>query len=83
MHKRDGALVYSASDLVDFLECAHRTTLDLINLGIEVLAIGGVILLSKSGQAFKPVHFFFPVFNGNHASRRFRLIVAPTGAGAI
>lgn len=32
MHKRDGALAYSASDLVGFLECAHRTTLDLIHL---------------------------------------------------
>ena len=32
MHKRDGTLTYSASDLVGFLECAHRTALDLIDL---------------------------------------------------
>lgn len=32
MHKRDDAITYSASDLVGFLECPHRTTLDLIDL---------------------------------------------------
>lgn len=32
MHKRDGIIRYSATDLVGFLECPHRTTLDLINL---------------------------------------------------
>jgi len=32
MHKRDEAITYSASDLVAFLECHHRTALDLIDL---------------------------------------------------
>ncbi|MDP2109201.1 MAG: TM0106 family RecB-like putative nuclease [Thiobacillus sp.] len=32
MHKCDDAISFSASDLVGFLECPHRTTLDLINL---------------------------------------------------
>ena len=32
MHKRADAITFSASDLVGFLECPHRTTLDLINL---------------------------------------------------
>lgn len=32
MHRREGTVTYSASDLVGFLECRHRTTLDLIDL---------------------------------------------------
>lgn len=32
MHKRADVLTFSASDLVGFLECPHRTTLDLIDL---------------------------------------------------
>ncbi len=32
MHKRDGAISYSASDLVGFLECAHLTAVNLIDL---------------------------------------------------
>lgn len=32
MHKCNDAISFSASDLVGFLECPHRTTLDLINL---------------------------------------------------
>ena len=32
MHKKNGKFIYSASDLVGFMECPHRTTLDLINL---------------------------------------------------
>ncbi len=32
MQKRDGVVLYSASDLVNHLECEHLTTLDLINL---------------------------------------------------
>lgn len=32
MQKHDGAVLYSASDLVNYLECGHLTTLDLINL---------------------------------------------------
>jgi predicted RecB family nuclease len=32
MQKRDGRILYSASDLVNYLECEHLTTLDLINL---------------------------------------------------
>lgn len=32
MHKRDDAISFSASDLVGFLECQHRTTLDFIDL---------------------------------------------------
>lgn len=32
MHKRDDVLTFSASDLVGFLECPHRTTLDLVDL---------------------------------------------------
>lgn len=32
MHKRANAITFSASDLVGFLECSHRTTLDLIDL---------------------------------------------------
>jgi predicted RecB family nuclease len=32
MQKRDGKLLLSASDLVYFTECAHRTSLDLVNL---------------------------------------------------
>jgi len=32
MQKLDGTILYSASDLVNFLECEHLTTLDLINL---------------------------------------------------
>lgn len=32
MQRRDGQIVFSASDLVNFLECDHLTTLDLINL---------------------------------------------------
>ena len=32
MYKRNDALTCSASDLVGFLECPHRTTLDLIDL---------------------------------------------------
>jgi predicted RecB family nuclease len=32
MHKRNNTITYSASDLVAFLECAHCTTLELLNL---------------------------------------------------
>lgn len=32
MQKIHGAILYSASDLVNFLECEHLTTLDLVNL---------------------------------------------------
>lgn len=32
MHRRDGTIIYSASDLVGFLECPHRTALDIIDL---------------------------------------------------
>ena len=32
MYKRDGQHTYSASDLVGFLECGHRTSLDLLDL---------------------------------------------------
>lgn len=32
MHKRNDSITFSASDLVGFLECPHRTTLDLIDL---------------------------------------------------
>ena len=32
MQKRNGELLYSASDIVNFLECEHVTTLDLKNL---------------------------------------------------
>lgn len=32
MQRRNGNVLYSASDLVNFLECDHLTTLDLINL---------------------------------------------------
>lgn len=32
MQKMDGGIAYSASDLVNFLECEHLTSLDLINL---------------------------------------------------
>lgn len=32
MQKRDGVILYSASDLVNYLECEHLTSLDLINL---------------------------------------------------
>ena len=32
MHKRNNATSYSASDLAGFLECHHRTALDLIDL---------------------------------------------------
>ncbi len=32
MQKRDGSVLYSASDLVNFLECEHLTHLDLTNL---------------------------------------------------
>ena len=31
MHKRNDAIIYSASDLVAFLECSHLTTLNLTN----------------------------------------------------
>jgi uncharacterized protein len=36
MYKNDGALLYSASDLVNFLGCAHATVLDLRNLSNPV-----------------------------------------------
>jgi hypothetical protein len=32
MLKHEGTLVASASDIVNYLGCAHRTTLDLIHL---------------------------------------------------
>lgn len=32
MQKRDGVVLYSASDLVNYLECEHLTSLDLIDL---------------------------------------------------
>ncbi len=32
MQKRDGGMLYSASDLVNYLECEHLTTLDLVDL---------------------------------------------------
>jgi predicted RecB family nuclease len=32
MHKSGNAVTFSASDLVGFLECPHRTSLDLIDL---------------------------------------------------
>lgn len=32
MHQRNEVITYSASDLVAFLECHHRTTLDLLDL---------------------------------------------------
>lgn len=32
MQKRDGGLLFSASDLVNYLECEHLTTLDLVDL---------------------------------------------------
>ncbi|MFZ3037080.1 MAG: hypothetical protein WA112_07370 [Rugosibacter sp.] len=32
MQKRDGVALYSASDLVNYLECEHLTSLDLIDL---------------------------------------------------
>lgn len=32
MQRREGQIVFSASDLVNFLECDHLTTLDLVNL---------------------------------------------------
>ena len=32
MQKLDGQILYSASDIVKFLECEHLTTLDIINL---------------------------------------------------
>jgi predicted RecB family nuclease len=32
MQKRDGEVLYSASDLINFLECDHLTSLDLIHL---------------------------------------------------
>ena len=32
MQKINGSHLYSASDLVNFLECSHLTALDLINL---------------------------------------------------
>ena len=32
MQKNNGSILYSASDLVSFLECEHLTTLDLVNL---------------------------------------------------
>lgn len=32
MHKRKDAIIYSASDLVAFLECSHLTTLNLTDL---------------------------------------------------
>jgi len=32
MQKRDGVVIFSASDLVNYLECEHLTTLDLVDL---------------------------------------------------
>ena len=32
MQRREGQIVFSASDLVNYLECDHLTTLDLVNL---------------------------------------------------
>lgn len=32
MQKRDGGLLFSASDLVNYLECEHLTALDLVDL---------------------------------------------------
>ena len=32
MQRRDGTILYSASDLVNYLECEHLISLDLINL---------------------------------------------------
>lgn len=32
MQKRDGVVLYSASDLVNYLECEHLTSLDLVDL---------------------------------------------------
>ena len=32
MQKKDKAILYSASDIVSFLDCEHKTTLDLIDL---------------------------------------------------
>jgi hypothetical protein len=32
MQKKDGLIFYSASDVVNFLDCEHLATLDLINL---------------------------------------------------
>ncbi len=37
MQKRSGELLYSASDIVNFLECEHITTLDLTNLETPLL----------------------------------------------
>lgn len=33
MQKREGVILYSASDLVNYLECEHLTSLDLVDLG--------------------------------------------------
>jgi len=32
MQKRDGGILFSASDIVNYLECEHLTTLDLVDL---------------------------------------------------
>lgn len=37
MQKSDGGVLYSASDLVNYLECEHLTALDLINLDTPLL----------------------------------------------
>lgn len=37
MQKRDGELLFSASDLVNYLECEHLTTLDMMDLETPLL----------------------------------------------
>jgi uncharacterized protein len=32
MQKKDTTILYSASDIVSFLDCEHKTTLDFIDL---------------------------------------------------
>ena len=65
MMKRNGATLFSASDLVNFLGCAHATFLDLGNLEVPTLFPpddDATVLLQQKGieheraylQQFKP-----------------------------
>ncbi len=60
MRKQKEKIIYSASDLVGFLECPHRTTLDLINLDTpleKAEADEQIELIQDKGFAHEDAYF--------------------------
>src|SRR5258707_4990301 len=60
MHRSNGRILFSASDLVGFLECEHFTSLELINLETPLPRAeddAAAVLLQEKGHVHERQYF--------------------------